>query len=771
MSRIIFSSIGETPYTGRQTQNQEKENQCDFTIICSLCNQNIHPHLLTHHKSWHCALKILKYGPQEEPKNIEALVSRRRIVVSHLLKTYWLSHMERQKIDWAYELIKAKITLSSLNTDEDDHHDPCSSPVCLKTVSNPLIEALAICEDRNSTWKSAMEDRYVIIDEFGRMNSSFLGLFDGFHGPFAADAASKELPILILEQLSKDNPSLYKMTSKDHTQLASINKILNTDFRMQDSLLSWETQTEDNSETNKWINIAHINAFIKMDRLLSSGRNEASRIRWSGCTGLTCIIESTMQESIESLSKDYGEELSENELTEQESTSSIGTIHVANAGNIHAVLCRKGKAYCLTQDHSTFNSNERTRIFQAGGTISFNEKQRLVEGLTGATRGLGHHGDPKLKTSVIPIPYTVSVPIDNLCQFLILASSGLWEVLNANEVVSITLQILYSLTKSQNLEQENDQSTNRSPLYDHESTTTSLEKHINIEGSNFEESKDTILENITNADEDKSSSDKSVTMDPEKINVKNSSYFKDSRTMDLENITNAEKETSNLKQSSTMDPEKGSNFEQSRDIDQEKVISVQEGPYFKGFEAMDLTNADEEISNSKESSAMYIEKINMQGGSSITNSDEEISNSKASRATYLENIKMQEGSRSNESRATGLTSSFKQSRAMDPEKITNAQESNSGVSETNLTAETAQLVLPPQITNEQQSSEIPLYNDQEQTLDNNNQDSKQPNYNYYEKAAISISKQLVHNAMLAGSKENTTVLVVLLQGCKELPQL
>uniref|UniRef100_H3A9A5 Protein phosphatase 2C like domain containing 1 n=1 Tax=Latimeria chalumnae TaxID=7897 RepID=H3A9A5_LATCH len=637
----------------------------DFTIICSLCNQNIHPHLLTHHKSWHCALKILKYGPQEEPKNIEALVSRRRIVVSHLLKTYWLSHMERQKIDWAYELIKAKITLSSLNTDEDDHHDPCSSPVCLKTVSNPLIEALAICEDRNSTWKSAMEDRYVIIDEFGRMNSSFLGLFDGFHGPFAADAASKELPILILEQLSKDNPSLYKMTSKDHTQLASINKILNTDFRMQDSLLSWETQTEDNSETNKWINIAHINAFIKMDRLLSSGRNEASRIRWSGCTGLTCIIESTMQESIESLSKDYGEELSENELTEQESTSSIGTIHVANAGNIHAVLCRKGKAYCLTQDHSTFNSNERTRIFQAGGTISFNEKQRLVEGLTGATRGLGHHGDPKLKTSVIPIPYTVSVPIDNLCQFLILASSGLWEVLNANEVVSITLQILYSLTKSQNLEQENDQSTNRSPLYDHESTTTSLEKHINIEGSNFEESKDTILENITNADEDKSSSDKSVTMDPEKINVKNSSYFKDSRTMDLENITNAEKETSNLKQSSTMDPEKGSNFEQSRDIDQEKVISVQEGPYFKGFEAMDLTNADEEISNSKE------------------------------------------------------------------------------------------------------SSEIPLYNDQEQTLDNNNQDSKQPNYNYYEKAAISISKQLVHNAMLAGSKENTTVLVVLLQGCKE----
>lgn len=109
------------------------------------------------------------------------------------------------------------------------------------------------------------------------------------------------------------------------------------------------------------------------------------------------------------------------------------------SGNAHAVLCKNGKSYCLSEEHSTSNVSERKRILQNGGNISTNEPDGLVEGYLRTTRGLGHHGDPVLKRSVIPVPHTLSVPIDDTCQFLILASNGLWEVLDYNEVLALTL--------------------------------------------------------------------------------------------------------------------------------------------------------------------------------------------------------------------------------------------------------------------------------------------------------------------------------------------
>lgn len=112
---------------------------------------------------------------------------------------------------------------------------------------------------------------------------------------------------------------------------------------------------------------------------------------------------------------------------------------ISISGNAHAVLCRNGKGHCLSKEHSTSNISERNRVLQNGGNISTNEPDGLVEGYLRTTRGLGHHGDPVLKRSVIPVPHTVSVPIDDTCQFLILASNGLWEVLDYSEVLALTL--------------------------------------------------------------------------------------------------------------------------------------------------------------------------------------------------------------------------------------------------------------------------------------------------------------------------------------------
>lgn len=110
-------------------------------------------------------------------------------------------------------------------------------------------------------------------------------------------------------------------------------------------------------------------------------------------------------------------------------------------GNVHAVLCKDGKSYWLTKEHTTYCANERIRILQNGGYISTNEPKGLIEGLLSTTRSLGYHGNPKLKKTVIPVPHTISLPVDSSCQFLILASHGLWEVLDKNEVVALTLSM------------------------------------------------------------------------------------------------------------------------------------------------------------------------------------------------------------------------------------------------------------------------------------------------------------------------------------------
>lgn len=113
------------------------------------------------------------------------------------------------------------------------------------------------------------------------------------------------------------------------------------------------------------------------------------------------------------------------------------------SGNVHVVLCKNGESYWLTKEHTTYSVKESTRVLLNGGYISSNEPKGMIEGLIRTTRGLGYHGNPQLKKTVIPVPHTISIPIDDSCQFLILASNGLWEVLDKNEVVALAL-IMYS---------------------------------------------------------------------------------------------------------------------------------------------------------------------------------------------------------------------------------------------------------------------------------------------------------------------------------------
>lgn len=63
----------------------------------------------------------------------------------------------------------------------------------------------------------------------------------------------------------------------------------------------------------------------------------------------------------------------------------MGKIYVANAGDSRSVLCRGGTAVPLSFDHKPENDEERTRIYNAGSTIT----EGRVDGNLNLSRSLG----------------------------------------------------------------------------------------------------------------------------------------------------------------------------------------------------------------------------------------------------------------------------------------------------------------------------------------------------------------------------------------------
>ncbi|XP_074840586.1 protein phosphatase 2C-like domain-containing protein 1 isoform X2 [Carettochelys insculpta] len=411
----------------------------DIPVLCSICQQTIYPNQLFYHKKEHKALALLRYCPPRTETDINKLLLRRLQLISRLIKSSKYTERDKQKIDCSLELLKNKTYFNVDNIVDSSGY--------LKKLSNSVIKALAICQDKNSTWQADMEDTFIVLDNYGnRSDTCFLGLFDGYHGVFAAETVSAELPLLFLDQLSQTDSS-YKLSGNEQQILDSFATVIKGNYKAQEKVFFGKSDNDNTTKPNtyEWIHKAYAVSFWRMDRLLQLGRNEVSKVRWSSCTAVTCLVERISNEEEKSIKEQEETVKTENRNNSAKPPESNAAIlHIANAGNIHAVLCKNGKSYCLTKEHSTSNSKETNRILQNGGNISPNEPKGLVEGLITTTRGLGHHGDPKLKKFVIPVPHTISVPIDDSCQFLILASNGLWEVLDKNEVVILTLRTFTS---------------------------------------------------------------------------------------------------------------------------------------------------------------------------------------------------------------------------------------------------------------------------------------------------------------------------------------
>uniref|UniRef100_UPI001E1B102B protein phosphatase 2C-like domain-containing protein 1 n=1 Tax=Jaculus jaculus TaxID=51337 RepID=UPI001E1B102B len=415
-----------------------EQRLCDYRVSfpCSVCQQEIHLTRSFFHKKQHRALATLglEWMGKKKPRSFE-IAAQRQLIVSRLLSFLMFSERTLQKINYAYEVLwkKQKPVYYKILDNLD------GTSTYLPKVSHLLIKGIATSGNRNSTWKVDMNDKFTIVNDFGnKPNVCFFGLFDGHRGDTAADMASKELPVLFLHQLTRCDPS-YQMTAKEQHMINSFHIMFQEEYTSkEDAFFSTPKIKKNQGHKFEDIHKAFAKAYWRMDRLLELGRNEVSRVRWSGCSVVTCMLEGSIKNHGGTETNSLG---SQRFAFHNKPWEVSGVLHVANTGDVQVVLCRNGKSFCLTKEHTTRNVNERKRVLENGVTISSDEPTGFLEGYIKTTRGLGFHGDPTLKKSVIPAPSTISVPIDNLCQFLILATNGLWEVFEVKEVTALAMTL------------------------------------------------------------------------------------------------------------------------------------------------------------------------------------------------------------------------------------------------------------------------------------------------------------------------------------------
>lgn len=107
------------------------------------------------------------------------------------------------------------------------------------------------------------------------------------------------------------------------------------------------------------------------------------------------------------------------------------TIHVANAGDALAVLCRGGTAHHLTTRHEPFDRNETMRIRSAEGWVSL---RGYVNDSLDVSRSFGYY---HLTPIVNSTPAVQTIHLNDSDEFLIIASRSLWDQMSYQVAIDI----------------------------------------------------------------------------------------------------------------------------------------------------------------------------------------------------------------------------------------------------------------------------------------------------------------------------------------------
>ncbi|ESO82507.1 hypothetical protein LOTGIDRAFT_236983 [Lottia gigantea] len=440
----------------------EFTNKPDITLKCEQCGYFVDISTLLEHRKYHASLVIMKYKCDSLPESWEELFKRRNQLIRKIKQSTSCDlppdPHQIQVIDEAYEYMKAHLedTFHAFRHVEENI-DTSVNGVALN-CSPSCVYAVGIASSANRKWKSSMEDTKIYQDCFGDDSEKcYLGIFDGHNGHTAAETASTEFHKILLSEMRKfdpktksselqnidDNQSEAEVGDSADLYGESVNlvqqiiKICEEKYQQvfgeatDDPPKKCKGSSKFKTIFSERMSEAYKKAYRLFDILLSYGKDERSKVRWSGCSALNIVIQNTQSDT----------NSQQNNPSEQ-SLKEIGLIHLANAGNVNCLLIRGNRSYRLNKQHSPDNIKERKRVIKAGGNINMASSDCPVNGVLSTTRGLGNHGDIKMKKSVIVEPYTTCVSIDQYAQFVVMASSGVWEVFSDEEVASLLLKLL-----------------------------------------------------------------------------------------------------------------------------------------------------------------------------------------------------------------------------------------------------------------------------------------------------------------------------------------
>jgi len=317
----------------------------DISLFCEKCKTHIPLTQLREHRKFHKACSLLRYG-NEEPKNPDLLLKRRNFVLRKIknsaTKDKPVTPQQVEEINDAYEYLKSILNCNyeELRQVREDVNAGVGG-VGLN-CSPDCVQAVGIAASSNERWKSYMEDTRTFQDCFGEdKHKCFFGVYDGYHGRFAAEMAASELHKLLLSEMIKFDPmtksvvgssalgepdiSQYKFERPDSSRserdilydesisiIQNIIKICESKYnemiKRMDSLPenldklddAEDTETSEHNKKKKKrhksefevkMENAFARAYYYLDILLSYGKDENSRIRWSGCSAATCVVQ------------------------------------------------------------------------------------------------------------------------------------------------------------------------------------------------------------------------------------------------------------------------------------------------------------------------------------------------------------------------------------------------------------------------------------------------------------------------------------------------
>ncbi|XP_029796208.1 protein phosphatase 2C-like domain-containing protein 1 isoform X2 [Suricata suricatta] len=313
----------------RDSEDYEQQQIDDhITFPCSVCQHETDLREIFLHKKQHVAWATLGFQRMGGKKQkLSAIAVQRQSIIAKLLSSSVFTENTLQSINNAFQILWKKPIPAHYKIVDSVHR----SSVHSQTIHHLLIRGAAICEDRNSTWRAGMNNKFAVVNNFGnKPNMCFFGLFDGHHGVSAAELTSVELPILLLHQLSRFDPS-YQMTPEEQNIIKSFHTVFKEEYiAIEDLFSSIKKRTKPLKCEYENIHKAFAKAFWRMDRLLRLGRKEVSSVRWSGCSAVTCILESNIKKPFakKRISKHTG--MAESFPSQMMPQIISGVLHVAN---------------------------------------------------------------------------------------------------------------------------------------------------------------------------------------------------------------------------------------------------------------------------------------------------------------------------------------------------------------------------------------------------------------------------------------------------------